>query len=252
MSKPTKPSLTLTSFPVSPRISLVLIDDNFSPNQGVVAHIRAQPGFRVLATLAEVEAALKEVRRIKPDVVLLNLRPHGDDTLTLAGALHGVVPESRVVVMGLLPKQTEIAGFIRACVRGFIMADASFDVFLRTIQSVAHDIHVLPPELTHSLFGQLKEDATRGRPRPTLDTKLLTARERAVTDLIVQGMSNKEIAVRLKIALHTVKGHVHNILSKLAVNTRLEIAAFSANRIAPAIEPPPSRHSATPARERLA
>jgi DNA-binding NarL/FixJ family response regulator len=252
VSKPTKPSLTLTSFPVSPHISLVLIDDDLATHKGVVAHIRAQPGFRVLATLAEAEAAIKRVCDIEPDIVLLNLRPRGDDTLTLAGALHGAVPESRVVLMGVLPKQANITGFIRACVRGFIMADASFDEFLRTIQAVANDMHVLPPELAHSLFGQLKEDATRGRPRRTLDTKRLTTREHAVTALIVQGLSNKEIAVRLKIALHTVKGHVHNILSKLAVNTRLEIAAFSRNRITPAIDPPPSTRPATPARERLA
>ncbi len=184
--------------------------------------------------------------------MLLNLKPRGNDTLTLAGALHGAAPESRVVLMGVLPKQTGIADLIRACVRGFIMADASFDVFLRTIQSVASDMHVLPPELTRALFGQLKDDVTRGRPRPTLDTKLLTARERAVTDLIVQGLSNKQIAVRLKIALPTVKGHVHNILAKLAVNTRLEIAAFSRNRVTPAIDPPPTMRRATPAHERLA
>ncbi len=252
MPKPTKPALTLTPSPVSPRVSLVLIDDDLATHKGVVARIRAQPGFRVLATLAEAEAAIQEVRKIQPDVVLLNLRPRGDDSLTLAGALHGAVPDSRVVLMGVLPKQSDIIGFIRACVRGFIMADASFDVFLQTIQSVAHDVHVLPPELTHSLFGQLTADTTGGRPRPTLDTKRLTTRERAVTDLIVHGLSNKEIAVRLKIALHTVKGHVHNILSKLDVNTRLEIAAFSRNRITPAIDPPPSTRPATPARERLA
>jgi two-component system nitrate/nitrite response regulator NarL len=249
---PTSPALTLTSRPLSPRISLVLIDDNPSAREGVVARIRAEPGFRILATLTEVEAALQQVCEIKPDIVLLNLRQKGDDTLTLAGALHGAVPESRVVIMGLGLMQADVAGFIRACVRGFIMADASFDEFLSTIQSVAHGMHVLPPELTHSLFGQIKGNRPRGHPKRVLDIKRLTKRERAITDLIVRGLSNKEIATRLQIALHTVKGHVHNVLSKLAVNTRLEIAAFSRNRIAPAIDPVPSGDRSPPARERLA
>jgi DNA-binding NarL/FixJ family response regulator len=240
----------LTSRPASARISLIFIDDKLSVHQGVVARIRAQPGFRVLATLAEAEMALQQVCEIKPDIVLLNLRQQGDDTLTLAGALHGEAPDSRVVVMGVLPTQADITGFIRACVRGFVMADASFDVLLDTIQSVARDAHVLPLQLTHALFGQLMAHEPGGPPRRILDTERLTKRERAVTDLIVQGLSNKEIAARLQIALHTVKGHVHNVLSKLDVNTRLEIAAFSRNRVAPAIDPSPGA-PALSARDRI-
>jgi two-component system nitrate/nitrite response regulator NarL len=250
VSQPTSPVLTLISRPASPRISIVFIDDNLSANQGVVARIRSQPGFRVLATLAEAEVALKQVCDVKPDIVLLNLRQQGDDTLTLAGALHGEAPDSRVIIMGLLRKQVDVASFIRACVRGFVMVDASFDVLLDTIQSVARGGHVLPLELTHALFGQLTEHETGGHPTRTLDIKRLTKRERAVTDLIVRGLSNKEIAAHLQIALHTVKGHVHNVLSKLEVNTRLEIAAFSRNRIAPAIDPPPGS-LALSARDRI-
>jgi len=214
---------------VPKRISLVLIDDNPSARQGVVALIRAQPGFHVLAASAETEAALQQVRESKPDLVLLNLRREGKDSLTLAGALHGEVPESRVIVMGMVPLQEDVASFVRAGVSGFIMADASFDRFLRTIHSVAQGIQVLPLALTHSLFGQLKRHGGRGRSKRTLDVKRLTKRERAVTDLIVQGLSNKDIAARLQIALHTVKSHVHQVLSKLAVNSRLEVAAFSRN-----------------------
>jgi len=66
-----------------------------------------------------------------------------------------------------------------------------------------------------------------------LERKGLTGRERAVTDLIVQGLSNKAIAARLSIAIHTVKSHVHKVLSKLAVNSRLEVAAYSRKGPAP-------------------
>jgi DNA-binding NarL/FixJ family response regulator len=212
---------------VSKQISLVLIDDNPSTCDGVVALIRAQPGFQVLVVSADVEAALRQVREAKPHLVLLKLRPEGDGSLTVAGALHGELPDSRVIVMGLKPLHEDVAGFVRAGVSGFVMAGASFATFLATIHSVAQGIQVLPLELTASLFEQLKANPARARPKQASETRRLTVRERAVTDLVVQGLSNQAIAARLSIALHTVKGQVHKILSKLAVNNRMEVAAFS-------------------------
>ena len=218
------------------RISLVLIDDNPSACDGVAALIRGEPGFQVLAAAAEIEEALRQVRKTKPDLVLLNLQHVGEDSLKVAGALHGESPESRVIVMGMKRLHEDVAGFVRAGVSGFIMADASSDRFLTTIRSIAGGNQVLPPELTGSLFGQLDGPGVRGHQEKRLrDQKALTKRERAVTALIVQGLSNKAIADRLLIALHTVKSHVHKVLSKLAVNSRLEVAAFTRRRSDPSL-----------------
>jgi DNA-binding NarL/FixJ family response regulator len=139
------------------RISLVLLDDNPSARKRVVARLHAQPGFQVLAASAGTAAALRKVRETKPDLVLLNLHREGADSLTMAGALHGGAPEPRVIIMGLGPLQENLMSFVRAGVSGFIMADASFERFLRTIHSVVNGIPVLPPELTHALFGQLHQ-----------------------------------------------------------------------------------------------
>jgi DNA-binding NarL/FixJ family response regulator len=135
-------------------------------------------------------------------------------------------------MMGLQTAQKDVSSYLRAGVSGFIMAIASFETFLTTIQAVAGGAQVLPPELTAALFAQLKRHSVQGGPRRVLDVGRLTQREREVADLIVQGCSNKEIAAHLKIAFHTVKSHVHNVLSKLAVNSRLEVAAFSRKRTA--------------------
>ncbi|MFN2316473.1 MAG: response regulator transcription factor, partial [Gemmatimonadales bacterium] len=99
--------------------------------------------------------------------------------------------------------------------------------FFGTIQTVALGDNVLPGEMTAFLFWELKRQGIRPPPVPALDVGFLTAREGEVADLIVEGLCNKEIAGRLGIALHTVKSHVHKVLSKLAVNTRLEVVAFA-------------------------
>jgi len=218
-------------------ISVVLLHDNRPTRDGIVAIIRKQPGFTILATAAAVEEALRLVELRRPQVVLLDLGGEDvDDLLTLAGALHGQVPESRVVLMGVRLLHEDIESFIQAGVSGFVMADATVAGLVSTLQSVAEGIQVLPPELAAPLFGQLNRQGLKSRRKPALDAKQLTAREREVADLIVWGFSNKEIASRMGIALHTVKSHVHKVLSKLAVNTRLEVAAFAQRQ---ARRPPP-------------
>ncbi|MEP6765363.1 MAG: response regulator transcription factor, partial [Gemmatimonadaceae bacterium] len=131
------------------------------------------------------------------------------------------------IVMGLFPLQEDIADFVRAGASGFVMKDAPLDDFLETIRRVADGKDVLPTQLTQSLFTQIVEQAIAGGKSPVLEAVKLTQRERQVVDLIGDGLSNKEIAAQLHLAVHTVKSHVHNVLEKLALHTRLEVAAFT-------------------------
>jgi len=220
-----------TPAPASPHasISVVLIDDNRASREGIVALIRRQPGFSVLTTSAVIEEALRTVRERRPQIVLLDLGGEDDDRLTLAGALHGESPESRVILLGLRPLHEDVESFILAGVAGFIMADATFDQFLDTVHTVARGVRVLPRQLTGPLFGQLARRRVQRLRWQAPGAAPLTAREREVAGLIVQGRCNREIAALMGIALHTVKSHVHKVLTKLAVNTRLEVAAYAQN-----------------------
>ncbi len=224
-----------------PPISLVLIEDHQAASPSVALRIRNQPRFHVLATATDAEEALRIVLETRPEVVLLDLGQQDDDRLTLAGALHGQSPGSRVVIMGLGARLEDLTGFVQAGVSGFIMADASFEEYLQTIDAVSRGVQVLPRELTRSLFGQLGNRGRPSQPKRKVEIRLLTAREREVAGLITQGLSNKEIARRLEIALHTVKTHVRKVLSKLALNSRLEVAAVDHARPEPPVASPGPR-----------
>jgi DNA-binding NarL/FixJ family response regulator len=110
------------------------------------------------------------------------------------------------------------------------MLDASFEEFFLTIRAVADGAEVLPQALTNSLFSQIVRNAPVVSKARLLESVRLTNREREVIALLGEGLSNKEIAARLNVAIHTVKSHVHNVLEKLALNSRLEVAAFSHGR----------------------
>ena len=208
-------------------ISLILIDDNRLMREGIAVMIRTQPGFKVLAASADVDEALAKAREARPDVILLDFGLEDHDSVSLTATVHGEIPEARVIIMGLLPIQEDVAMYVRAGASGFIMKDASFDDFFATIRAVAGGAEVLPQALTNSLFSQIARNAAGGSKVRIMEAVRLTNRERQVIELLGEGLSNKEIGTRLHIAVHTVKSHVHNVLEKLALRSRLEVAAFS-------------------------
>ena len=143
-------------------IALVLIDDNRLLREGLTAMIHTQPGFKVLAASADADEALQKVREAKPDVVLIDFGLEDHDSLNLTVTVRGEVPSARVIVMGLLPLQEDVADYVRAGASGFIMKDASFEDFFATIRAVAAGAEVLPQALTNSLFSQIARNVPVG------------------------------------------------------------------------------------------
>ena len=126
--------------------------------------------------------------------------------------------------MGLIPTQLDIIEFVEAGASGFILKDATIADFLRTVRSVASGEKVLPPPMTGSIFSLVVENALKRGKEPLRNAVRMTKREREIIALIANGLSNKGIAHRLNIATYTVKSHVHNIMEKLALHSRLQIA----------------------------
>jgi DNA-binding NarL/FixJ family response regulator len=205
-------------------ITVAIVDDNRLVREALAAMLDRLADMRVVATGVADAAFLNET---KPDVLLLDVGLRDEDSLGLAAALSKHPDGPKIVVMDLIPMSEDIVQFVNAGVSGFLLKDATFDEFVATIKSVAAGEKVLPARLTESLFSQIVLGAdARGREEVLEDVRM-TRREREVIELIGEGLSNKEIAQRLNIAAHTVKSHVRNVMEKLALHTRLQIAAFS-------------------------
>jgi two-component system NarL family response regulator len=210
-----------------PKIRVLLIEDNRLLREGITAMLNDQPDIRAASSSGNGDA-LEKAKKIKPHVVLLDLGLRSQNSLRIAEIIKKEYPKAEIVVMDLIPVQAEVVEFVKAGVAGFILKDATIDDFLHTIRSVAEGKKVLPPPLTGSLFSQIVEYAVQsGKADRLMKAVKLTKREHEIVNLISRGMSNKEIAAELNIAVHTVKSHVHNILEKLALHTRLEVASFA-------------------------
>src|ERR1051325_8767441 len=171
--------------------------------------------------------ACLKFRRTTPHVVLVDAALGNHDSHRLVETVRKEAPESKVIVMDLLPAQEDVIAFIQAGANGFIVKDATIEDFVRTIRSVAEGADVVPPALTGTLLSHIVEQAVTRSTAAVLEAVQMTKREREITTLIAEGLSNKEIAQRLNIATYTVKSHVHNILEKLALHSRLQIAAHA-------------------------
>ncbi len=203
-----------------------LIEDNRLLRDGLSAMLSAQ-GLDVVATARSGQEAMREVGRVKPQLVLLDSALGDRDSPRFVQEVKQTFPDIKVIVMGLLPAHDDFVEFIKAGVAGFILKDATIEVFVETIMAVADGVNVLPSLLTSTLFTHVAAQAAARGKRGAKAAVRMTARERQVIESIAEGLSNKEIAERLHVATHTVKSHVHNILEKLALHTRLEVAVYA-------------------------
>ncbi len=206
-------------------ITVAIIEDNRLVREGMADMLNELPDVKVVLAASSLEAAM--LRDTNPRIVLLDVGLQDRNSLRLAEAVQKEMTEARVIVMDLLPVHEEIAEFVNVGVAGFILKDATFDDFVGTIRSVAAGARVLPAPMTGTLFSQIARAAVRRGKEAALEGVRMTQREREVVELIGDGMSNKEIATRLKIAADTVKSHVRNVMEKLALHTRLQIAAYA-------------------------
>jgi DNA-binding NarL/FixJ family response regulator len=179
----------------------------------------------VVATVGNGENILLVLGKVKPNVVLLDLGLRNQNSLQIVKLTKQHFPGTKIIVMDLIPLQTDVFEFVQEGVAGFILKDASIAEFLKTIRSVYLGARVLPPHLTGSLFSQIVEHALYGfKPSTIVESTRMTKREKQVIELVADGATNKEIAQKLHLSPYTVKSHVHNILEKLALSTRVQIA----------------------------
>ena len=223
------------------KIKLLLIEDNRLLRNGILSILKPHKDIKIIAasgesrnTIIKIIAAsgegkntITKIKTLKPDVILLDLGLRSQNSLHVVEIVKKDFPEAKIIIMDLAPIQADILQYVKAGANGFILKDASLNDFLITIRTVAEGSTVLPPTLVDSLFSQIVENAVRNGKSKIKDAVKMTKREREVIALLSEGMSNKEIGQKMHISTYTIKSHIHNIMEKLALHTRLEIANYS-------------------------
>lgn len=204
-----------------------MIEDNRLLRDGILAILKPHKDILIVAASGDGKSTYLKIQELKPNVVLLDLGLRNQNSLHVVEIVKNDFPNAKIIVMDLAPLQADVLQYVKAGANGFILKDASFKDFLLTIRSVAEGVNILPALLVDTLFSQIVDHAVREGKTKIKDTVKMTKREREVVALLSEGMSNKEIGQKIHVSTYTVKSHIHNIMEKLALHTRLEIANYS-------------------------
>jgi len=186
--------------------------------EGLEHALNRESSIKVLGTDSHWEEAVTRLGKLSPDVTLLDCAVR-EGGLAVRG-LREAAPDTRVVVLAIPETEEEVVSWAEAGISGYVAQDASLADLVTTIDSVARDELPCTPRMAASLLKHVA--ALAERIEDVAAEAGLTQREHEIIDLVRQGLSNKEIARALHIALPTVKNHIHNILYKLQVHRRAD------------------------------
>ena len=198
-------------------IRILIADDHLVVRIGLRSMIDTQPDMNVIAEAANGREAVALFRDHQPDVTLMDLRMPVMGGVEAVGVIHAEFPDARIIVLTTYDGDENIYRALQGGARAYLLKDIPREEFLDDIRAVYQGQYCIPPAVAARLAQRI--------PGPEL-----SARELEVLKLIVEGMSNKEIASALSITESTVKNHVNSILGKLNVKDRTQAATTALRR----------------------
>ena len=218
----------MSSDTAAPPLRIVVCDDQDVVRAGFVTIIDAQPDLVVVGEAADGEAAVRVVRRERPDVVVMDIRMPVLDGIEATRAIAGprVEDAARVLVVTTFSLDSLVFDALRAGASGFLLKDAKPAELLSAIRTIAAGDSLIAPAVTRALIGRYAE-RLRPSERDASVFDALTPREREVLILLADGLSNAEIATDLVVSHETVKTYVSRILTKLGVRDRVQAVVLA-------------------------
>ena len=209
-------------------IRVIVADDQDLVRTGLVMILGAQPGLEVVGEAADGLTALDLATRLRPDVLLADIRMPGLDGVELTRRLAGphVADPMAVVVITTFDLDEYVLGALRAGARGFLLKDAGPELLVQAIHAAAAGDALIAPNVTRRLLAAFADQAPSV---PIQPVQPLTEREEEVLALVARGRTNAEIGTELFVGLSTAKTHVASLMTKLGARNRVEIAMWAYN-----------------------
>jgi len=208
-------------------VTRVLIsDDDSLMRAGLVELLTADPDIEIVGQAATGREAVERARRMRPDVVLMDVRMPDLDGIGATRELLRVAPDIRVLILTTFEQDDYIFGALRAGASGFLLKRTRPEDLIAAVRTVAAGDSLLAPSVTRRVIERMAQQPT---PDLANQAKLndLTPRERDVLELVARGLSNREVAAALLVEESTVRTHVKHILMKLDLRDRVQVVIFA-------------------------
>jgi DNA-binding NarL/FixJ family response regulator len=205
-------------------VRVALVDDHEVVRRGLRDLLDGEPGIEVVAEAGGVEEALARVGATLPDVVVVDVRLPDGDGVALCRSLRQLEPPPRCLVLTAFDDERALMEAIMAGASGYLLKQVRGQDLVDAVREVAAGRSLLDPVTTARVLERMRREAA------TDELSALTERERAVLELMGEGLSNREIAERLFLAEKTVKNYVTSVLAKLGMERRTQAVAWFARR----------------------
>lgn len=210
---------------MSENLNILLVDDHGLFRSGIRLLLQSEDGFHIVGEAADGLEAVKSAHQLRPDLVLLDLNLPGLSGLEALRLIKEDLPGCSVLMLTVSEDAADLVSALRGGADGYVLKNCDAVYLTDAIRRVVNGESVVSPVLIGKLVEQVREPSREeGVPRE-LDT--LTPREKQVVQLIAKGESNKMIARHLELSESTVKIHVQNILKKLGLGSRVQIAVYA-------------------------
>jgi len=200
-------------------IRLLIIDDHEMVREGLKAMLTTEPDFTIVGDAANAEQAFELIERLRPDVILLDIRLPGTSGIDVCRTVTERYPEAAVIILTTFTDESLVAQCIQSGARGFIVKDIERFDLKRSIRAVARGEAAIDSKAAVAVLAQLRR-ASHVSNEPTPES--LSSQQIVILRLVAQGLSSREIATQLYLSENTVKGYVQEILHRLGVKNRTE------------------------------
>lgn len=207
-------------------IRILLIDDHSLFRSGVRLLLQRQPDFDIVGEAPDGLEGIKRAKSLVPDVILLDLHMPGLSGLETLQLLVQDLPDCAVLILTVSEEAEELGHALRDGARGYLLKNIDADALTTAIRRVAAGQPVIAESMTAKLVAQFRSHTPGGNPIEA-ERARLTARELEIVQCLARGESNKVIARNLSVAESTVKIHVQNILKKLNLSSRVQVAVYA-------------------------
>jgi DNA-binding NarL/FixJ family response regulator len=206
-------------------IRVLLVDDHPLFRLGLTSLIKSAPGMQVVGEVDSSGEAVQLVRRLKPDVVLMDVRLRVGSGVEACREIRSQHPVTQVLMLSTYSDEGAVIASVLAGAAGYLVKDTDADKLLEAIRTVAKGGSLLDGAATHTVLEWMRRAESDGRSDPLAG---LSTQERKILPLIAEGKMNREIAAELGLSEHTVKTYISNALQKLQMTRRSELAALVA------------------------
>jgi len=213
---------------VAPKKTILIVDDHPLVREGLISILKSAAGYEVVGQAGNARNAIRMVKNLKPDLVLLDLALPDKSGIELSREIRNISPPTRILIVSMHSKVEYIVKAFQAGATGYMVKESATEKLLQGIDRVVNGEYFMDGSVSHRVVEKLMQTPEKEMKITDVAYETLTPREQEITVLLAEGYSAKETAAKLFISPKTVENHRTSIMNKLGIHSTLELVRYAA------------------------